>query len=172
MLHDLNPVSRVTVGALGEPGHRTFFLQARQGATLISLVTEKEQMNSLAQGLADLLARLGERADAPTNVSAYDLALEQPVEPLFHIGQLGLGYDQGNDLLVLVAYALPEQEDAETVDVVRFWATRDQMRALSQHIAQVAAAGRPACVLCGRPIDPEGHFCPRRNGHASYVQMM
>jgi probable phosphoglycerate mutase len=172
IVHDLNPVSRVTVGALGEPGQRTFYLQARQGATLVSLLTEKEQMKSLAQGITDLLTRLGERIDAPTNVSAYDLALEHPVEPLFRVGQLGLGYDQENDLLVIVAYALPTEEDATTIDVVRFWATRDQMRALSRHVAEVAAAGRPTCVLCGRPIDPAGHFCPRRNGHATYVQMM
>jgi probable phosphomutase (TIGR03848 family)/uncharacterized repeat protein (TIGR03847 family) len=172
IVHDLNPVSRVTVGAVGEPGQRTFFLQGRQGTTLVSLVTEKEQMNSLAQGVTDLLTRLGERADAATEVSEYELALEQPVEPLFRIGQLGLGYDQENDLLVIVAYAIPEQEDQEILDVVRFWATRDQMRALARHVAQVAAAGRPICVLCGRPIDPEGHFCPRRNGHATHVQMM
>lgn len=172
IVHDLNPVSRVTVGAIGEPGQRTFFLQGRQGTTLISLVTEKEQMSSLAQGVTDLLSRLGERADAGTEVSEYELALEQPVEPLFRIGQLGLGYDQENDLLVIVAYAIPEQEDQEMVDVVRFWATRDQMRALARHVAEVASAGRPTCVLCGRPIDPQGHFCPRRNGHATYVQMM
>lgn len=172
IVHDLNPVSRVTVGALGEPGQRTFFLQGRHGATLVSLVTEKEQMNSLAQGVTDLLTRLGERADAPTDVSAYELALEQPVEPLFRIGQLGLGYDQETDLLVIVAYAIPEEEEQEMVDVVRFWATRDQMRALARHVAEVAAGGRPTCVLCGRPIDPQGHFCPRRNGHATHVQMM
>jgi probable phosphomutase (TIGR03848 family)/uncharacterized repeat protein (TIGR03847 family) len=172
IVFDLNPVSRVTVGAMGEPGQRTFFLQGRQGSTMVSLVTEKEQMNSLAQGVTDLLTRLGERSDAPTDVSAYELTLEQPVEPLFRIGQLGLGYDQETDLLVIVAYAIPEEDDQEMVDVVRFWATRDQMRALSRHVAEVAAGGRPICVLCGRPIDPLGHFCPRRNGHATHVQMM
>ncbi len=172
IVHDLNPVSRVTVGALGEPGQRTFFLQGRQSSTLVSLVTEKEQMQSLAQGITDLLTRLGERTDGPDDVSDYELQLELPVEPLFRIGQLGLGYDQENDLLVIVAYALPEQEEQETVDVVRFWATRDQMRALAHHVTQVAAAGRPTCVLCGRPIDPAGHFCPRRNGHAEFVQMI
>lgn len=167
IVHDLNPVSRVTVGTLGEPGHRTFFLQARQDLTLISLITEKEQMTSLAQGITELLTRLGDAAAHPAGVSAYDLALEQPVEPLFRIGQLGLGYDQENDLLVIVAYAIPESEEAESVDVVRFWATRDQMRALARHVTEVASAGRPVCVLCGRPIDPEGHFCPRRNGHGA-----
>ena len=172
IVHDLNPVSRITIGALGEPGQRTFFLQGQQGRTLVSLVTEKEQMNSLAQGITDLLTRLGERAEAKTDVSAYELELQEPVEPLFRIGQLGLGYDQESDLLVVVAYALPEQQDQEVLDVVRFWATRDQMRALARHVTEVAAAGRPTCVLCGRPIDPAGHFCPRRNGHAAYVQMM
>ncbi len=172
ILHDLNPVSRVTVGALGEPGQRTFFLQARQARTLVSLVTEKEQMQSLAQGITDLLARLGDAADAPTTVKAFDLVLELPVEPLFRIGQLGLGFDQESDLLVIVAYELQAAEEAETIDVVRIWATRDQMRALARYIGEVAAAGRPTCVLCGRPIDPGGHFCPRRNGHGTYVQMI
>ncbi len=172
IVHDLNPVSRITVGAIGEPGARVFFLQGQQGRTLVSLVTEKEQMNALAQGVTDLLTRLGEKMDAATEVSDYELALQEPVDPLFRIAQLGLGYDQASDLLVLVAYALPEQEEQEIVDVVRFWATRDQMRALAQHVTQVAAAGRPMCVLCGRPIDPQGHFCPRRNGHAEFVQMM
>jgi probable phosphoglycerate mutase len=172
IVHDLNPVTRVTVGAIGEPGQRTFFLQGRQGVTLVSLLTEKEQMNSLAQGVTDLLTRLGEKMDLPTETGEYDLALELPAESLFRIGQLGLGYDQESDLLVIVAYAIPETEDQESVDVVRFWATRDQMRALARHVTEVVAAGRPICVLCGRPIDPEGHFCPRRNGHAEYVQMM
>lgn len=172
ILYDLNPVSRVTVGAIGSPGQRTFYLQARQGATLVTLIAEKEQMISLGQGIGDFLTRLGERMDAPTNVSPYDLQLEEPFEPLFRIGQLGLGYDQENDLLVIVAYALVEEEEPETVDVVRFWATRDQMRALARHVAQVAAAGRPICVLCGRPIDPQGHFCPRRNGHGAHAELV
>lgn len=172
IVHDLNPVSRITVGALGEPGQRTFFLQAQQGRTVVSLVTEKEQMISLAQGITDLLTRLGERAEAPPQVTDYELQLLEPVEPLFRIGQLGLGYDQENDLLVIVAYELPETQDQPILDVVRVWATRDQMRAMAHHVGKVAASGRPTCVLCGRPIDPAGHFCPRRNGHAEFVQMI
>ncbi len=172
ILHDLNPVTRVSVGALGEPGHRTFYLQGRQGTTLVSLLVEKEQVNALSQGIAELLTRLGDRIDAPTETSEYDVALEEPVEPLFRIGQLGLGYDQSNDLLVIVAYAVPETEESERLDVVRFWATRDQMRALARHASQVIAAGRPICVLCGRPIDPEGHFCPRRNGHGARAELV
>jgi probable phosphoglycerate mutase len=171
IIHDLNPVSRVTVGAVGEPGQRVFYLQGSQDLTLVTLVAEKEQVLSLGQGISDLLTRLGDRADAPTDTGAYDLELRTPFEPLFRIGQLGLGYDQENNLLVIVAYALTGEEEPETVDVVRFWATRDQMRALARHVTEVAAAGRPVCVLCGRPIDPEGHFCPRRNGHGARAQI-
>lgn len=170
IVYDLNPVSRLTIGALGEPGHRTFFLQGRQGATLVTLAGEKEQMTSLGQGISDLLTRLGEPPDAPSTSSPYDLALEEPFEPLFRIGQLGLGYDQESERLVIVAYALAPEEQTE-VDVVRFWADRAQMRALSRHVTEVASAGRPICVLCGRPIDPEGHFCPRRNGHGAQAQL-
>ena len=68
------------------------------------------------------------------------------------------------NLLVLVAYEAPQEESTGPINVVRFWATQDQMRALARHAAGIVAAGRPICVLCGRPIDPEGHFCPKRNG--------
>ena len=93
------------------------------------------------------------------------MELAEPVDPVFRIGQLGLGYDQASKLLVMVAYELPEEENPATVNVVRFWATPEQMRKLARHAAVLIAAGRPLCVLCGRPIDPEGHFCPKRNGH-------
>lgn len=171
IVYDLNPVSRLTVGALGEAGHRTFYLQGRQAATLVTLVTEKEQVTSLGQGIIDLLTRLGEPADAPSSLSPYDLTLEEPFEPLFRIGQLGLGYDQESERMVVVAYALVPEEETE-VDVVRFWGSREQMRGLARHVTEVAAAGRPICVLCGRPIDPEGHFCPRRNGHGTKAQLV
>jgi probable phosphomutase (TIGR03848 family)/uncharacterized repeat protein (TIGR03847 family) len=167
LLYDLNPVSRVMAGALGEPGHRVFYLQARQGTLLITLQAEKEQIASLNSGIVEMLDKLPERVQAESQASPYDAVLEEPLEPLFRIGQLGLGYDQENDLLVIVAYEVTEEENPETVNVVRFWATRGQMRVLAEHASQVVAGGRPICVLCGRPIDPEGHFCPRRNGHGA-----
>lgn len=172
LLYDLNPVSRVMTGAVGEPGHRVFYLQARQGATLITLQAEKEQIQSLTVGINDLLEKLGKRPATQESTSAYDVALEQPVEPLFQIGQLGLGFDREHDLLVIVAYEIAAQEERATVDYVRFWGTRDQMRALAQHAAEVVAGGRPICVLCGKPIDPEGHFCPRRNGHGAKAPLV
>ncbi|MBI5305457.1 MAG: DUF3090 family protein [Chloroflexi bacterium] len=164
ILYDLNPVTHITAGVIGKPGKRTFYLQGRQAATIVTLVAEKEQLAALSRGIDELLERL-EAGTKSVEVTALQMELSQPMEPLFRIGQLGLGYDAENNLLVLLAYELPEEENSETVNVVRFWATREQMRALARHAAGIVAGGRPICVLCGRPIDPEGHFCPKRNGH-------
>ncbi|MGE5139189.1 MAG: DUF3090 family protein [Rudaea sp.] len=166
ILYDMNPVTRVNAGAIGEPGHRVFYLQGRQGTTLVTLQAEKEHISSLSSGIYDMLEKLGEqRADAVPGT--YGGTLEEPIEPLFRIGQLGLGYEQDQDLFVIVAYQVSEEEEPESVNVVRLWATREQMRALAENAANAVAGGRPICVLCGRPIDPEGHFCPRRNGHGA-----
>ena len=83
---------------------------------------------------------------------------------------MGLGYDENQDMMVLVAQAVvvDDEETASEAEMprARFYATREQMRALSEHALEAVASGRPDCPLCGRPIDPEGHFCPRTNGHA------
>jgi len=168
MLYDLNPVTHITAGAIGTPGKRTFYLQGRQGTQVVTLAAEKEQIAALSSGIDQLLERLG-TGSAMVDVNALQMELSQPIEPLFRIGQLGLGYDADRALVVIVAYAAPEEENQETANVVRFWATREQMRALARHAAGVVAGGRPVCVLCGRPIDPEGHFCPKRNGHGQHA---
>jgi uncharacterized repeat protein (TIGR03847 family) len=85
---------------------------------------------------------------------------------LFRVGNMGVGYNEGSDQIVLVVYELVAEEDEdEEPDVVSFWATRTQIKTLIQHAYEVVSAGRPICGNCGRPIDPEGHFCPNRNGH-------
>jgi probable phosphoglycerate mutase len=164
ILYDLNPVSHITVGAIGEPGKRTFFVQGQQGTSVVTLVSEKDQVIALSRGIDEILERLGISGQA-VSMSEEEMELVEPIDPVFRVGQLGLGYDQASKLLVLVAYELPEEENPATVNVVRFWATGEQMRKLARHAAVIVAAGRPVCVLCGRPIDPEGHFCPKRNGH-------
>lgn len=169
LLYDLNPVTHITVGALGEPGKRTFYLQGRQGLTVVTLIVEKEQVAALSRGIDDLLEQLG--VEKKVLVNAYEMEMSYPIEPVFRVGQLGLGYDAEQKLMVLVAYELPEEEEPISVDVVRFWATVEQMRAVARHGAAIVAAGRPICVLCGRPIDPAGHFCPKRNGHGEKASL-
>jgi len=166
---DFNPVSAIVADAVGRPGQRTFFLQARQGADLATLVMEKEQVAALATSILQLLEELEkERADLPTAEEQTAVPnLREPLEPAFRVGQLGLGYDEKQDLMVLIAQAVPVAEEEDSSDPkARFYATRAQMRSLSEHALQVVAAGRPDCPLCGRPIEPDGHFCPRTNGHA------
>jgi uncharacterized repeat protein (TIGR03847 family) len=172
---DLGPVDRITADAIGEPGERTFFLQARRGMDLVTIVVEKQQVQLLAASILELLA------DVPLETGAdlddADLGLEEPVDPRWRAGRLSLGYDRDRDLFLLeVSEFDPSDEDDEEEDerpvldhepeTVRLLATREQMLALSRHGAEVADRGRPTCQFCGNPIDPEGHACPAMNGHS------
>lgn len=166
-LYNLNPVLHITADAVGPPGQRVFYLQASQTDTLVTLLLEKEQVQALALSVGQMLEELEKRYPQHVSemelISQYDLALREPLEPAFRVGQMGLGYDEDNDLLIIVAQELAD--DPDEMSVARFWATRAQMKALSDHGLQVIKAGRPICPLCNQPMDLDGHFCPRRNGH-------
>lgn len=179
---EMNPVSRITTGFVGVPGQRTFYLQARQASILITLLMEKEQVAALAQSVLQLIEHLDQNFPAMSTAPLpRNMSLEQPLQPLFRVGQMGLGYDQEHDLLVLVAQEIATREEGDeddledmaneaddsepTGDVVRMWASRGQMEALARHAADIVKQGRPTCPLCGLPINADGHFCPPRNGH-------
>jgi uncharacterized repeat protein (TIGR03847 family) len=166
---DLNPVDRITADAVGEPGERVFFLQARRRLQLVTLLCEKEHVAALSLAIDQLLLSLAdgdaEAVPEPDDVISRGMELEEPLDPAFRVGQVSLGYDEVSDLLVIIAYELLDEEDDSTPSLARFWATPAQMRALSLHGQEVVDAGRPTCAMCGEPIDPEGHFCPRKNGH-------
>lgn len=168
---DLKPCSRLTIGAIGPAGQRTFYLQGIRGRTVVSLVLEKQQAQALAIGIDELIEEVDKQypPDHEPDPVSSDLSLLDPVTPRFRIGRLGLGYDAEEDLLVIFAQELMDEEEAAVREpaVGRFWASREQMVALSKQAKKVAAAGRPICALCGNPIDPDGHFCPPSNGHAS-----
>jgi uncharacterized repeat protein (TIGR03847 family) len=164
---ELNPVSRITTGAIGPPGKRVFYIQARKESRMVSLIVEKHQIQSLAIGLEEFLEELdGRLPDLPEASAEYDSAemeLEEPIDPIIRVGQIGLGYDEESDRLVLIARQL-ESED-EGTEVVRLWCTRSQLRAMCFWGLEVASQGRPICGNCGEPKDPEAHFCPKSNGH-------
>lgn len=175
LAHDLNPVQHIIADAIGEPGQRTFFLQARAGSTLITLIMEKQEVANLAISVLQLLEELEEKFPdlPPVSTKKRTLYAESPIEPLFRVGQLVLSYDEESDRIWILARALIVGEegrvldaDDERVPTVRFVATREQMRLLSDHALEVIAKGRPTCPLCGRPIDRAGHFCPRSDGQA------
>ena len=170
-LIEINPVTRITTGYIGQPGQRVFYLQAQKGREVVTLLIEKQQVEALAHGIEQFLQELQEKfpslEEASADYVSSAMTLQVPVDPAFRIGQLGLGYDQDRDLLVLVAQeVVPEGRQAEDASVARFFATRAQMRALSHYGLELVKQGRPICGNCGQPMDAEGHFCPRSNGHA------
>jgi uncharacterized repeat protein (TIGR03847 family) len=166
---DLNPVERITADAIGKPGERVFYIQARQGRRLVTVICEKEHVAALAMTIDHVLLSLADDdADAvvePDPIIDSGMDLEYPLEPAFRAGRVNLAYDEVSERLVIIAYELLDEEDESTPSVARFWATPAQMRAFSIHGQEIVAAGRPICAMCGEPIDPEGHFCPRKNGH-------
>jgi len=166
--YEFNPVLRITVGAIGRPGRRVFLLQASDETKTISLRLEKEQVYALARAIDELFREMEQREVRPISSKEEppeeDMALQEPAEVAFVVGQMGLAFDQSSDRMVLVVQeALPEE--GKEAALARFWATLGQMRALSRQAKEVVAKGRPICPLCQQPIDPEGHFCPRGNGH-------
>jgi uncharacterized repeat protein (TIGR03847 family) len=174
-LYDLNPVQHIIADAIGEPGQRTFFLQARAGSQLVSVVLEKQEVGSLAVSVLQLLEELEKLHPGLPDIPRSKKAVhpEHPMEPLFRVGQLSIGYDEDEDMIWLIAKALMVNEENQVVDPnredvpgVRFVASREQMRAMSEHALEVIGQGRPVCPLCGRPIDRNGHFCARTDGQA------
>ncbi len=158
--HDLPSVDRITVGTVGPTGQRTFLLQAREGAELVTLKVEKQQVAALSEYLGNLLGDLPDPGPLPPDD---DLELEEPSEPEWVVGTLGLSYDNDSDRVIMVA----EESVAgdEEPAMARFGATREQVAALAVRGAQLVASGRPPCPLCGYPLDPSGHTCPKTNGH-------
>jgi uncharacterized repeat protein (TIGR03847 family) len=104
--------------------------------------------------------------EASGNYDEEKMRISPPVEPLFRVGEIGLGYDQTRDLVVLsVRELLTEESEPDSAAVIRFWCTRDQVRMMARWGAEVIQRGRPICPQCGAPMEPEGHFCPKKNGH-------
>lgn len=172
---DLGPVDRITADAVGEPGSRTFYIQARAGAEMVTVIVEKQQVQLLAASVLELLQALP--PDEQTG-DEREMGLEEPLDARWHAGRLSLAFDQDRDLFLLEVEELrPELEEMEPDDprtllpggepeMIRLWASPEQMLALSRHGAAVAAQGRPLCQFCGNPMDPEGHVCPAMNGHS------
>ncbi|MGI9023114.1 MAG: DUF3090 family protein [Acidimicrobiales bacterium] len=161
---EIPQVDALTAGAIGPPGERVFYLQARQGTQVVSLRLEKTQVAALVTYLDTLLTDLPTPDDLPITDDPADMDLEQPVVAEWVVGSLGVSYDEDTDRVVVVAEELVEEDDTEAARA-RITATRGQIAALARHGAEVVEAGRPPCPLCGQPVNPEGHMCIRLNGH-------
>ncbi|HEY9288545.1 MAG TPA: DUF3090 family protein [Candidatus Dormibacteraeota bacterium] len=156
---DLKAVTRVTAGAVGEPGKRSFYLQLRAAGSLVSLALEKEQLRALTERLQEVFSRVS----VPQAGSLPDMALEEPIHPVWRVGFMTLTYSQEEKRFEVSLVELVDEGDEPATG--HFEASLAQMQALATHAASLISAGRPPCPLCGGPIDHDGGICPRLNGH-------
>lgn len=158
---ELNPIDFITVGTVGPKGRRIFHLQAGSGDQLVTLTLEKEQARALGEAVTELLNDLNERQPDPSgenvNISLLNMNLRDPIEPMFRIAQIGLGYDDVRNMVVIVSQELPLSDDTQDVEtrqprIARFWGERRHFRALSQHADKIVNKGRADPKSNGRVI--------------------
>ncbi|MFT4659417.1 MAG: putative repeat protein (TIGR03847 family) [Candidatus Aldehydirespiratoraceae bacterium] len=167
VFHEFDDVDKFTVGTEGRPGARTFFLQLRAEGTRLAVKCEKQQAAAIAQYLSKVLADLPPAEDRPIPGA---MELTQPLDPVFVLGPIGLGYDRSNDRVLLQLEEVGEVdengemvEDGDVRGHVRVYLTRGQAAAFTAHADQVIESGRVDCQWCNNPMDPDGHVCPRMN---------
>ncbi|MCU1680364.1 MAG: hypothetical protein JWQ81_1103 [Amycolatopsis sp.] len=179
VIHVFRQPDRFVAGTVGEPGDRTFYLQASENVRTISVTIEKQQVAVLAERLDSLLEEVANRfgADIPEEVpdDLVDVGpLTVPVEEEFRVGTMGLGWDADSSAVVIELLAVTEGEVDETVvlddteegpDAVRVFLSPVAARAFAERADRVINAGRRPCPLCAEPLDPAGHICPRQNGY-------
>jgi uncharacterized repeat protein (TIGR03847 family) len=169
---DLDPLQHVTSDAIGQPGARVFYIQGWRPTDPqpVTLIIEKVQLASLALGVDQMLTELAkqkpELAVPATQFDPEKMRINPPVDPLFRAGEMGLGYDADRDrIVILLREVVMEGDDSAEAAEIRFWCTRLQARLLADWSKEVIDRGRPICPQCGQPMEPEGHFCPKKNGH-------
>ncbi|HET7900488.1 MAG TPA: DUF3090 domain-containing protein [Candidatus Nanopelagicales bacterium] len=181
-LFEFDQPERFVAGTVGQPGERQFFLQARDGARVVSVALEKQQVQVLAErvdGLLDeVVRRSGGEAPVPATapLGSEDLEpLEAPVTEEFRVGAMALGWNGDTELVIIEAHEVVEDEEAEVPDLeedpddgpacLRVRLTGAGARAFAKRAMSVVSAGRPPCPFCNLPLEPSGHICPRANGY-------
>jgi len=179
VIHVFRAPDRFIAGTVGQPGDRTFYLQASEQSRLISVALEKQQVQVLAERIGSLLEEVHRRfgTDVPEDAPPDDLdtqPLDVPVEEEFRVGTMGLGWDAESKAVVIELLAISEEEVDEAVvlddteegpDAVRVFLSPSAARAFAERADRVINAGRKPCPLCAEPLDADGHICPRQNGY-------
>jgi len=162
-IYELDPVEAIAVAAIGEPGHRQFFLMASGQGRTLTLACEKAQLQALIVRLHQMMDAQGIEAEGQAASSRRLL----PGEPEWQVAEMGLGYHAERQMFVLVASEAAGPEESATADdapSIRFWLSHRQVADFSKQAEEVLSAGRPLCPRCGLPMDPAGHPCPVSNG--------
>jgi uncharacterized repeat protein (TIGR03847 family) len=173
---------RFATGTVGEPGNRSFFLQARDGRRVVSVGLEKAQVAVLAERLGKLLVELDRRGiaeDSTAPILPDEHPLDEPLNEAFRATTLTLGWDVDAEQILIearapgpddeedeeAAVAEIEDDDEDGPDLLRVRLSAEAARTFVERAFRVIRAGRPPCPLCGNPLDATGHICPRKNGH-------
>ena len=169
---ELDDVDGLGTGAVGEPGQRAFYIQARTEATQLTVLVEKEQVALLAVEAVAFLDKIADDyPELPFDIPSTQSVLREPTVPLFRARLIGLGFDPERELVLIELRERADDEAEEPADddtddegyVARIYATRAQVRAMAARGVEAVAGGRPPCPLCEQPMDPSGHTCPRWN---------
>jgi uncharacterized repeat protein (TIGR03847 family) len=172
---DLNPVHHITADAIGQPGQRVFYIQGwrETDPQPVTIIIEKIQLQRLALSLEQMVTEISRQKPElglpAADFDADKMPINPPVDPLFRAGEMGIGYDVDKDMIVILAREVTQEgEDEDEAATVRFWCSRRQARQLGAWGIEVVNRGRPICPQCGQPMEPEGHFCPKKNGHKKH----
>jgi uncharacterized repeat protein (TIGR03847 family) len=179
-VYTYDPPDRFVAGTVGQPGERSFYLQASGAGRVTSVLLEKAQVSQLAERLDELLDEVLRRtggsvavpAAAPSGL-ADDGPLELPLTEDFRVGAIALAWDHDDERVIIEAQEetdapvepLSEDIPEDGPGVLRVRISAAAARAFSQRALKVVSQGRPPCPLCGLPLDADGHVCPRQNGH-------
>lgn len=177
-IHVFRTPDRFVAGTVGQPGNRTFYLQAVHDDRVVSVVLEKQQVAVLSERIGALLLEVNRRFGTPvppepTEIDDLD-PLVTPVDAEFRVGTMGLGWDSEAQTVVVELLAVTDTEfDASVVlddtdegpDAVRVFLTPESARQFATRSNRVISAGRPPCPLCDEPLEPSGHMCVRTNGY-------
>lgn len=175
-VHEFDWPDRVVVGTIGLPGARTFYLQVRAGTQIVSIAMEKQQSALLADKIDEILDQLlnleGNPHSVPTStpIELVDNDQLEAVQEQFRTGAMSLGWDPTTAQVVIEAYPLTDVDadnddaslDGDDADVPEMLLVRMPVgtaRAFAKRTREVVGAGRPACPLCGHPVDADGHVC-------------
>jgi len=151
--------------SIGEPGQRRFRLLVRAASQSASIWMEKQQLAGIGSWFNEVIEKL-DREQPSSDPDVQPLPFDNVFDLDFHASQIGLGYAEQDGLFAVHAF---DEAGAAGPPAFRCLVTRGQSRVLSRKIAEVVAGGRPLCPLCGTPVEPSGHVCPRSNGHSRVV---
>jgi uncharacterized repeat protein (TIGR03847 family) len=179
VIHVFRQPDRFVAGTVGEPGDRSFYLQASKDVRQVSVLLEKQQVAVLAERVGSLLDEVARQFGAEVPEAAPDDLIDTepltvPLEEEFRVGTMGLGWDSESQAVVIELLAVTEDEVDESVvlgdadegpDALRVFLSPGEARAFAHRAERVVDAGRKPCPLCGQPLDPAGHVCPRLNGY-------